>query len=149
VANIAKRPDGQWRARYRDSQGQEHARHFDRKIDAQNFLDTITTAVQTGLYVDPANGRITVGEWAPRWLDGQAHLKPSTHERYAGILREHVLPRWSPVALLDIGHADVQAWVTHLTAVRSPATVRKVHRVFALLLKTAVKDGRLALNPAL
>jgi integrase len=42
----------------------------------------------------------------------------------------------------------VQAWVTRLAARRSPATVRKVHRVFSLMLKTAVKDGRLARNQA-
>jgi hypothetical protein len=26
MANIQKRPDGRWRARYRDSHGKEHAR---------------------------------------------------------------------------------------------------------------------------
>jgi hypothetical protein len=35
MASIAKRPNGQWRARYRDDAGKEHARHFPRKIDAQ------------------------------------------------------------------------------------------------------------------
>jgi integrase len=148
VASIAKRPNGQWRARYRDAHGNEHARHFVRKIDAQNWLDSVTTAVQTGIYVDPNRGKVTIEEWATRWLDGQAHLKPSTHERYTGILREHVLPQWSAERLIDITHADVQAWVTRLAARRSPATVRKVHRVFSLILKTAVKDGRLARNPA-
>lgn len=29
--NVAKRPDGRWRARYRDAEGVEHARHFARK----------------------------------------------------------------------------------------------------------------------
>ena len=51
VASIAKRPDGRWRARYRDVHGKEHSRHFGRKIDAQNWLDSVTTAVQTGVYV--------------------------------------------------------------------------------------------------
>ena len=148
MGNIAKRPDGRWRARYRDSANKEHARHFDRKVDAQNWLDSVTTAVQTGAYVDPNRGKVTIGEWATRWLDGQAHLKPSTHERYAGIVREHVLPRWSNVQLIDVTHADIQAWVSTLTATRSPATVRKIHRVLALVLKTAVKDSRLARNPA-
>jgi len=97
MANIAKRPDGRWRARYRDAHGAEHARHFTRKVDAQRWLDSVTTAVQTGMYVDPNRGRVTVAEWAPRWLAGQAHLKPSTRERYAGILREHVLPASSRV----------------------------------------------------
>lgn len=148
MASIAKRDDGHWRARYRDAAGKEHSRHFVRKIDAQTWLDGVTTAVHTGTYADPKRGRVTVGEWAPRWLNGQAHLKPSTHERYAGILREHVLPAWSTVQLVDVSHADVQSWITRLTARRSPATVRKVHRVFSLLLKTAVKDGRLGRNPA-
>jgi integrase len=101
--------------------------HFLRKVDAQSWLDSVTTAVQTGLYVDPSKGKITVDDWAERWLAGQAHLKPSTHERYAGILREHVLPQWSGAQLVDITRADVQAWVVRLTA---------------------VKDGRLARNPA-
>jgi len=96
----------------------------------------------------PNRGKITIGDWSARWLDGQAHLKPSTHERYAGILREHVLPQWSAVQLIDVTHADVQARVSRLAARRSPATVRKVHRVFSLIVKTAVRDGRLARNPA-
>jgi integrase len=148
MASITKRPDGRWRARYRDAKGKEHARHFSRKVDAQAWLDTVTTAVQIGTYVDPNKGRLTIGDWARRWLDGQAHLKPSTHERYAGILREHILPTWSAVQLADVSHADVQAWITGLTMRRSPATVHKIHRVFSLMLKTAARDGRLGRNPA-
>jgi hypothetical protein len=29
MASIARRPNGRWRARYRDRTGLEHARHFD------------------------------------------------------------------------------------------------------------------------
>jgi len=97
---------------------------FNRKIDAQNWLDSVTTAMQTGVYVDPNRGKITIGDWSARWLDGQAHLKPSTHERYAGILREHVLPQWSAVQLIDVTHADVQARVSRLAARRSPTVVQ-------------------------
>jgi integrase len=148
MASIARRGDGQWRARYRDASGKEHSRHFSRKVDAQAWLDEVTTSVRTGTYADPRRGRLTIGEWGPMWLDGQAHLKPSTRERYAGILREHVLPSWATVPLADVTHAEVQAWVTRLAQRRSPATVHKVHRVLSLLLRTAVKDGRLGRNPA-
>ncbi len=106
MASIAKRVDGRWRARYRDSRGREHARHFTRRIDAQRWLDSVTTAVQTGTYVDPALGKITVAEWSERWLAGQAHLKPSTCERYASVVRKHVLPEWGELALADVSHAD-------------------------------------------
>ena len=61
MASIAKRPDGRWRARYRDAAGKEHARHFRRKVDAQQWLDEVTASVVTGRYVDPSAGRVTFG----------------------------------------------------------------------------------------
>jgi len=148
MASIAKREDGRWRARYRDPHGTERSRHFVRRIDAQAWLDAVTTEVQTGTYVDRAKGKITVGEWSKRWLSGQAHLKPSTYERYAGIVRAQIEPRWRDVSLADVSHADVQAWITTMAVGRSAATTRKVHRVLSLILALAVKDGRLARNPA-
>lgn len=70
MANVARRSDGSWRARYRDEEGREHARHFRRRQDAQRWLDEVTTAVVTGQYVDPNAGRITFTgfyrEWASR-----------------------------------------------------------------------------------
>lgn len=41
AGNIAKRANGKWRARYRDEAGKEHSRHFDRKVDAQQWLDQV------------------------------------------------------------------------------------------------------------
>jgi hypothetical protein len=70
AGNIAKRANGKWRARYRDEAGNERARHFDRKIDAQQWLDQVTSAVVTGTYAAPKAGRITFaaffGEWSAR-----------------------------------------------------------------------------------
>lgn len=39
---------------------------------------------------------------------GQAHLKPTTRERYEGIVRKHIRPRWSSTKLADVAHADIQ-----------------------------------------
>ncbi len=142
--------DGQtsWRAHYRTPDGTQRNKTFTRKGDADRFLATVESAKITGSFVDPALARLTVGEWSIRWLDNQTHLKPSTRERYAGILREHIQPKWGTVRLSAVSHADVQAWVAALSKSRSPATVRKVHRVLSLVLTMAVKDGRLARNVA-
>jgi integrase len=149
MANIAKRPDGRWRARYRDGAGKEHSRHFKRKVDAQRWLDDVTTAVTTGMYVDPGRARITVGEWSRRWLETKVDLKPSTRTRYAGLLRVNVLPRWGDVQLADVTHEGVAAWVAELSASGlSAATVRQAHRVLSLAFSLAVRDGRMARNPA-
>ena len=149
MASIAKRPDGRWRARYRGPDGKERAKHFSRKIDAQRWLDAATSAVVTGHWTDPSQGRITVGDWSQRWAQAQSHLKPSTRVRYAGLLRVQVLPTWGPVPLSRVTHADVAAWVADLGARGLAAsTVRQAHRVLALLLDLAVRDGRLPRNPA-
>lgn len=149
VASIAKRPDGQWRARYRDAANREHSRHFRRKVDAQRWLDSVTTAVNTGVYVDPQRTRLTVGEWAARWIETKVDLKATTRRGYEGMLRVHIAPAWGTVKLTDVSHEAVAAWVSRLDGSGLAAsTVRQAHRVLSLVLALAVRDGRLARNPA-
>jgi hypothetical protein len=151
VSSIEKRlRDGRtvWRAHYRTPGGKQRNKTFPRKIDAERFLTTVESAKLSGSFSDPALARLTMGEWSARWLAGQGHLKPSTRERYAGILRAHTDPRWSKVKLADVRHADVQAWVSELAERRSASTARKAHRVLSLVLALAVRDNRLARNPA-
>jgi integrase len=151
MASIEKRiRNGQvrWYMRYRDPAGMQRTKTFERKVDADRFLTSIESAKLTGSYIDRAAARLTVGAWAQRWLDSQTHLKPSTRERYAGILREHVIPRWGTTQLANVSHSAVQSWISEVSAKRSAATTRKVHRVLSLLLAMAVKDDRLVLSPA-
>jgi integrase len=150
VASIARRPSGRYRARYRDLAGKEHARHFDRKADAQLWLDSVTTSVHTGTYVDPKRMRLTVGEWAPQWLTTKVDLKPTTRRGYESALRSRILPEWGSVRLGDVTYHGVADWVARLTRCGlSGASVQHHHRVLSLLLASAVRDGRLARNPAI
>ena len=137
-----------WYVRYRDPGGEQRTKTFDRRVDAERYLTTIESSKLSGSYIDPARSRVTVGEWADRWLAGQAHLKPTTRERYAGIVRKHIHLRWATTTLADVTHAEVQTWVTKLSRNAEPATVRKLHRVLSLILALAVRDGRLLRNPA-
>ena len=149
AGNIAKRPDGKWRARYRDAAGRERSRHFDRKLDATRWLASVEIARARGEWVDPALTRIRLGDWAARWLAGQVQLKLSTRDRYARLLGVQILPTWERVPLAVVTHADVTEWVSRLSASGlAPSTVRQAHRVLALVLDLAVRDGRLARNPA-
>jgi integrase len=151
MSSIDKRVrDGKlsWRVRYRDPQGKQRNKSFARKVDASAFAATVETSKLTGSYVAPSAGKVTVGGLAAVWLDTKVALKPSTRERYAGILRTHVLPRWGNVKLADVSHSAVQAWVAELSQQAAAATVRKTYRVLSLVLAAAVKDGKLARNPA-
>jgi hypothetical protein len=145
MASIKKRSDRAgkivWRAYYRDPAGRQRNKSFARKVDAERYLTAIESSKLIGTYIDPSLSKLTIGIWSQRWLEGQSHLKPSTRERYAGILREHIDPKWEHVKLADVSHADVQRWVSSLTDRLSAATVRKIHRVLSLVLDLAVKDG--------
>jgi integrase len=149
AGNVARRPDGKWRARYRDGAGKEHAKHFDRKSDAERWLAAAQVALNRGEWVDPSLSRVTVEEWAKIWLDGLSHLKPTTRTRYTSILGAHVLPRWGKTPLARVAHGDVVVWVGELSrSGLAASSVRQTHRVFALILDLAVRDGRLPRNPA-
>jgi Phage integrase, N-terminal SAM-like domain len=114
MASIMKRPNGKYRARYRDAADKEHARHFHRKVDAQRWLDKVSASVVRGDYVEPRAGRITLGEYAKPWLAARVHLKPKTVAGYESLLKTRVLPRWGDVPLdritfgrcLGLGYRD-------------------------------------------
>jgi len=109
--SVAKRPNGRWRARYRDDAGREHARHFDRKLDAQRWLDEVTTSFITGRYVDPKAGRMTFLEWFDFWSDQQG-WQLSTLDSVESV-RKSISFGSKPIA--KVTTTDVQAWVKSMS----------------------------------
>jgi hypothetical protein len=52
MASIDRRPNGKWRARWREYPGgPQKARHFARKLDAERFLVDVQHKMLTGAYV--------------------------------------------------------------------------------------------------
>jgi integrase len=149
MASVKKRPDGRWRARYRDLAGKEHARHFARRVDAERWVRSVETAKDRGEWIDPALGRVTFAEWAIRWESTVVDLRASTLYRDLGLLRNHITPRFGPVPLVKVQTSDVRAWVAEMVATgrHSPATVRKAGQVLAKVMRAAVDDGLIARSP--
>ena len=154
MANIAKRSDGRWRARYRDEAGREHARHFARKIDAQRWLDEVTAAIVTGQYVDPKAGRVPFKEYAEGWREAQMH-RPSSAAHIETMLRRHVYPTFGARPISSILPSEVQAWVkllgTHDKAAGrralAPSTIQVIHAVLSSIFRAAIRDRRIVANP--
>lgn len=107
MASIQKRPNDKWRARYRDPAGKEHARHFDRKTDAQRWLDEVSADMLTGRYVDPRAGRKTFRVWFNEFSDRQIWA-PTTTAAAASTLR---LVPFADMPLSAIRRADIERWV--------------------------------------
>ncbi|WP_353650082.1 site-specific integrase [Nakamurella sp. A5-74] len=147
-----------WRARYVDHNARERERVFDRKVDAESWLDEQTTGLVTGQYVEPKAGHVTLGELGPSWLGRQTHLKPSAFRPLEIAWRLHVEPTWGRARIVDVMHTTVQQWVSDLAAgpvgddgerkARSATTVQRAYGVLAAVLDDAVKDRRLITNPA-
>jgi integrase len=148
MASIAKRPvDGKYRARYRDSSGKEHSRHFRRKIDAQQWLDGQTASLVAGTHVDPKLSRTTVGEWCDLWLDGYATRRPST-VRQARVHIRRIRQGFGSMALGDVRPSHVKSWTSSMRAEGlAPSTVYAVYRRFAQVMGDAVHDGLIPRSP--
>ena len=76
MASIQKRDDGKWRARYRDASHREHARHFSRKRDAEQWLASHEVAIARGEWVDPALSKIKYESASPSGKCAVAGVRP-------------------------------------------------------------------------
>lgn len=146
MASISKRPDGAYRARYRDHAGKEHARHFRRKVDAQQWLDQVTSSIVTGTYTDPATAKLTVGEWCDRWIEGYRTRKPGT-VRSAEVHLKHIRGAFEHRKLSSVKPSDVRAWTVTLSQTLAPSTVYAVYRRLAQVMADAVHDGIIPRSP--
>ena len=135
--------------RYFKPDGSQAAkRGFLTKRDAEAYLSTVDVAIGQQQYIDPGEGRITIGELGKVWLqDQEAVLKPSSMHPLESSWRVHVEPRWGRVRATEVRYSDARAWVTDLSARRGATTVIRAYGVLAAILDVAVRDRRLSDNP--
>ena len=149
MASIVKRPNGKWRARYREHPGgPQRARHFDRKSEAERFLARVTSQLLEGSYVHSTAGRRPFAEYAAAWQESQVH-RPTTVVQVDAHLRNHMLPAFGDRPVASIRPSEVQAWVRRLSDVLAPATVEVVYRIFAAILNAAVDDRLITRSPCI
>jgi len=145
MASITKRPDGSWRARYRDETGREHSKHFARKADGQRWLDEVTAAVVTGQYVDPGVGRVTFDRYFTEWAERQVWV-PSTAQA-ADLVRRSV--PFGDVPLMRLRTSHLEGWVKAMDSSGLAATtVASRMNTARACLKAAVRDRFIAADPS-
>lgn len=146
MASVEKRPNGQWRARWREYPGgPQRARHFPRKIDAEQHIVEVQHRLMTGAYVSPKAGGMTIRAFAEEWT-GRRTWEPATADRIARELRLHILPKLGDRPLSSLRRSHVEEWAKGLPLATSSA--RMVYETLSNMLSAAVDDERLARNPA-
>lgn len=145
-----KSGDLRYRVRYRTpDRRQTDKKGFRTKRDAQQFAATVEVSKMRGEYVSPASGRVTIGELGQAWVQRQrGHLRPNSWRSVEVAWRVHVTPRWSETPLSNVLFSDVQGWLSALAQRRGAQVVRTAHSVLARILEDAVRDRRIASNPA-
>src|SRR5690242_14681098 len=138
-----------WAARWRDADGKQRMRSFDRKLDAGNFLTGMRADLMRGSYIDPREGRVTLRFYAEqRWLPAQVHLRPNSASLYASHVANHVAPLLGDRPLGALRRPDCTSFVAALVA--KPLAASTVHTVYAVLrslMQSAVEDQLIPANP--
>ncbi len=139
-----------WRARYRGPDRRERSKTFERKAEAERFLIETETAKAEGSWVDPALGQILFSDYARRWSESLAHLRPGTRANIEGRLRTHLIPHFGQMSLAAIRPVDVRTWLSLMMKKdRAPSTVNATYRTLSKILRTAEIDGLIVRSPCI
>jgi integrase len=145
AGNIAKRPDGRWRARYRYERGRERSRHFDRRIDAQRWLDGVTSTLRDGTWVEPRAGNVTFDDFYADWAPRQLWL-PST--RANADLAVGSVP-FGDLSFKSIRRSHVETWVKSASERWAPSTVKTRFVIVRSVFRAAVADRVIGADPCI
>lgn len=141
-ANAGKR----WQVRWRDDNGAQRKRSFDRKVAAEQWDAKVRAELAAGSYVDPTN-KTTVGEAALRWLELRPH-RPSTARRMKGLVRNHIVDQdIGKRRLGQVRPSEVQAWARDRGQVLGPAVLRQLVSTLRSVYDGAVQDRLVGANP--
>ncbi len=119
------------------------------KRDAEKRLAEVLYQSDVGIYVAP--GKTTVADYLERWLVDYAkpNLSPRGFERYADIIKRHLIPAMGTIQLSRLKPEHLQRHYSDVLASGlSAASAAYHHRVLHIALATAVKWGLVARNVA-
>lgn len=133
--------------RYRKGNGKTSRKSCATLAEARRFQTATKRSVQVGEFIDPKDQLVTFEVWATKWIAGHPGAR-STRRRWAGIIRNHLLPTFGDKLLGGIRTSDVREW---LNAQRDKglkaSTIKLNAEVLASVLKAAVGDRLIPVSP--
>jgi len=146
--------DARYEVRLRGRDGGERSRTFRTRKEAERYERAQHQALDSGLWVDPRSGKVTLGAWAAEWQRTVVHLRPTTCRIYDANLRNHVLPDLGEVELGKLTPSMLRAWLSGLmTKVGrhgkplAKGSVAQAYRTLNRVLVAAVDNELLGRNP--
>ena len=158
--NILRRGKSSWRIKFDLGYGEDGKRRYHQESvrgtrkDAEAALTKRLHEFAEGRYVAPTVE--TVGTFARHWLETIAPVdrSPLTLARYRTLIEIHIVPGIGDVVLKDLTGRAIDTFYARLRQEGrryggglSSSTMGNLHRLLALLLKSAVKARLLAVSP--
>jgi len=151
---LTKAGQVRYEVRFRGSDGRERSRTFRTRKEAERYERGQQIDLDQGEWVDPRNGKVTLGRWAAEWQRTVVHLRPTTQRIYDANLRNHVLPDLGNVPLAKLTPSMLRGWLASLTTKEgghgqplSLGSVAQVYRTLNRVLAAAVDNESLGRNP--
>jgi len=143
-----------WRGRYKLPNGKygsisedENGRPFTTKNTARNAALDEEAKVRARTFVDPRDGRITIGAWAKTWLDS-LEIDYLSERTVRSRLNAVILPEWENTAIADLTTIAYQTWEKQLrTEGRAANSIRGIRSTFRAMLTDAVASRVIGSNP--
>lgn len=147
MASIRRLPSGKYQATVYLPSKKRTTRTDALKSVVTKWARDLETDIARGQWRDPRDGRITVKEWAKRWLDARV-VEPDTLRTNKGAFKHHILPHWEEWPLAKIRRMDAQTWVKKMSKDGvQPPTVKRAYDLFSAMLRDAVDEGLLMDSP--
>lgn len=157
MASVRKRiwtaPDGTskfaWQVDYRDQSGKRHSKQFQRKKDAEKWLNEALWEVGRGVHTHD-NDSITVADAGKLWLVAKRAdaLEPATISAYDQHLRLHINPLCGSVKLSQLSTPVIEGYRDKLINNLSRPMASRVLRSLKAILNEAMRHGYVAQNVA-
>jgi integrase len=152
--SIRQLRSGNYQARYYDGRGIRQSASFPTKQAARAFLDRQSADKQRGTLINPRDGRTTFALAAESWLATRGSLGGKTQANYRGIIEYRINPQFGDRQIGTITASEIVTWLNSLQSASenrsplSPGTARNILRVMRSVFATAVRDRKVAHNPA-
>jgi integrase len=143
-----------YEVRVRGTDGKERSRTFRTKKEAERYERAHHAAIDSGVWIDPRAGRVTLAAWAAEWQRTVVHLRPKTRKTYDVNLRNHILPKLGDYELAKLTPSMLRAWLSDLSAKDgrrgkpiAAGTVAQAYRTLNRVLTAAMDDELIGRNP--
>lgn len=143
---VRRLPSGRWQARYPGPDGRRRSAPytFDTKTAAGRWLRLTEAEVTRGDWMDPEVGRVTLQDYAERWIRERPGLRPRTVELYRWLLGKHIAPYLGGMEVGRLTTALVRRWRAELLGAGvSESMAAKSYRLLRAVLNTAAVEDRI------